>query len=95
MVQRSKQKMYLTANSIYRYLLEEDDELETLVLCTSSQVNLITTDQSLYEAIGSIQDKSAISFNKLVKLLEVTDILSYRQSMSKPDLFSLTQELRI
>ena len=72
--QKQKQTMYLTAEAIYKYLLGIDDTIETLILCRSSQINLITTDQSLYEALGSIKDRTMIDYNKLVKLLEVTDI---------------------
>jgi len=81
---KTKQRMYLTAESIYKFLLEMDDKLDTLVLCKSSEAHLITTDQSLYEAIGSIEDKSKINFSKLVKLIEVTEIASFAQSMKKP-----------
>lgn len=82
--QVTKQKMYLTAESIYRFLLEQDDKLDTLILCKSSEVNLMTTDQSMYEALGSIEDKSKINFNKLVKLMEVTELLPFTQAMKKP-----------
>ena len=74
--------MYLTAGSIYRFLLAQDDKLDTLILCSSGQIDLLTTDQSLYEALGSFEDRSSIDMNRLVKLLEVTDILSYRRSMA-------------
>lgn len=82
--QKAKQRMYLTAESMYKFLLGMDDKIDTLVLCRSSEVHLITTDQSIYEAIGSIEDKSKINFNKLVKLMEVTEIVSFAQSMKKP-----------
>ena len=82
--QQTKQKMYLTAESIYRFLLELDDKLDTLILCRSSEVYLVTTDQSLYEALGSIEDKSKINFNKLVKFMEVTELLPFSQTMKKP-----------
>ncbi|MCK5026698.1 MAG: hypothetical protein KAS15_08940 [Nanoarchaeota archaeon] len=82
--QQTKQRMYLTAESIYRFLLELDDKLDTLILCKSSEVNLVTTDQSLYEALGSIEDKSKINFNKLVKFMEVTELLPFLQTMKKP-----------
>ncbi|MEA3515170.1 MAG: hypothetical protein U9R34_06840 [Nanoarchaeota archaeon] len=81
--QQTKQRMYLTAESIYRFLLELDDKLDTLILCKSSEVNLVTTDQSLYEALGSVEDKSKINFNKLVKFMEVTELLPFSQTMKK------------
>ena len=84
MQQKAKQRTYLKADSIYKFLLELDDELDTLVLCKSSSIHLITSDQSLYEALGSIDDKSKINFSKLVKLLEVTELISYVQSTKMP-----------
>ena len=79
---KQKQTLYLTAEAIYRYLLGMDENLETLILCKSQTVNLITTDQSLYEAIGSVEDKNnTIDYNKLVKLFEVTTVKSFEESM--------------
>jgi hypothetical protein len=77
-----KQRMYLRAETIYQFLTDENDELDTLVMC-QNKVNLVTTDQSLYEALGSIDDKGKINFNKLVKLLEVTEVASFKQVMHK------------
>lgn len=79
-----KQKMYLTAEAIYKYLLGTDEKIDTLVMCKSSEYELISTDQSLYEAIGAIEDKTKINFNKLVKLLEVTSLMSFDKTMNKP-----------
>lgn len=76
--------MYLTAETIYKFLTGLDDKLETLILCKSSYVKFLTTDQSLYEAIGSIGDRSKIDYNKLVKLLEVTEIKPFTMMMKKP-----------
>lgn len=77
-----KQTLYLTAEAIYRFLLGMDEELETLILCKSHTVNLLTTDQSLYEAFGSVPEKNeTLDYNKLVKLLEVTTVKSFEESM--------------
>jgi len=78
-----KQKSYLKAEAIYRFLLNLDDALDTLIMCRSSEVELVTTDQSIYEAIGAVEDKASINLNKLTKLLEVADILSFKESMKK------------
>jgi hypothetical protein len=43
----------------------------------------MTTDQALYEALGSIEDRDTINFNKLIKLLEVTTIASFKTAMKK------------
>ncbi|MFO7711200.1 MAG: hypothetical protein R6V53_05540 [Candidatus Woesearchaeota archaeon] len=80
---KQKQTMYLTAEAIYKYILGIDEDIETLIMCKSGTINLLTTDQSLYEAIGSIEDRSSIDYNKIVKLLEVTEIRPFRVTMKK------------
>lgn len=73
--------MYLTAETLFNFLSAKDDELDTLILCRSSEVNLMTTDQSLYEALGSFEDRTQIDYNRLVKLLEVTAIAPFTEMM--------------
>jgi len=82
-LEQQKQKSYLKAEAIYRFLLGADDKLDTLVMCQSSEIGLVTTDQSLYEAVGAFEDKSKINLNKLTKLLEVVEVISFRESMKK------------
>ena len=78
-----RQKSYLKEEAIYRFLLGLDDALDTLIMCKSSEVELVTTDQSIYEAIGAVEDKTKINLNKLTKLLEVAEVLSFKESMKK------------
>ncbi len=77
------QRVYLKAESIHRFLSGDHDELDTLIMC-QTQTRLVTTDQSLYEALGSFKDKTQINLNKLVKLLEMVRIESFEQAMKKP-----------
>ena len=53
-------------------------------MCKPNNIELVTTDQSLYEAIGSIEDKKKIDYAKLVKFLEVVNIVSFKEKMQKP-----------
>jgi len=76
-----KKEMFLKAEAIYRYL-DGNERLETLIMCKPADTTLMTTDQSLYEALGSI-DKTKINYNKLVKFLENVDVLSFRSAMKK------------
>ncbi len=85
-----KQKMFLRAEAILRYL-RGNEELHTLVTTKNTEVDLVTTDQSLYEALGSIENRSEIDLNLLVKLLEVTSIVPF-QEMMKQDRKILTDE---
>jgi len=85
-----KQKMFLRADAILRYL-RGNEELHTLITTKNTEVDLVTTDQSLYEALGSIENRSEIDLNLLVKLLEVTTITPF-QEMMKQDRKILTDE---
>ena len=71
------------AETIYNYLLGKE-EVETLIMCKPDGLDLVTTDQSLYEALGSVEDKSSLDYGKLVKFLESVDILSFKHSVKKP-----------
>ena len=75
-------RKYLTANKIYQYLMG-DEKLETLICCNPDNIDLMTTDQSLYEAIGSITKKEEVNISKLVKLLEIVNILSFKYSLGR------------
>ena len=76
---RVKQKVYLKPEMILRFLITSNDQMETLILCKSSEIDLITTDFNLYEAIASIKTDDAFKLNKLGKLFEVVDIHSFRE----------------
>ena len=76
------QKKYLKAEAIVKFF-NGDDVLDTEIMCNPSR-NLITTDQSLYEALGSFEDKSKIDLNRLVKLLEVVEVVSYTRTFKRP-----------
>lgn len=79
----SKQEFYLSPEIILKYLITDDDKIDTLVMCKSSEIDLVTTDYSLYEAIGSIKPYDQTKLNKLVKLLEVVEVVSYKNRMNK------------
>ena len=80
---KQRNKAYLKAEASYRFLLELDDKLDTKIKCKNPNANLVTTDQSLYEAIGAVKDKSSINMNNLTKLLEVVEIVPYKKLMKK------------
>lgn len=82
--------MYLRAEAILKYL-KGDDKLNTLITAQNTEVELVTTDQSLYEALGSIEKRNDIDINLLVKLLEVTTVMPYSEMM-KQERKILTEE---
>jgi hypothetical protein len=79
-MRKSKERYYLNAETIYNYMCG-DDELETAVMCKPEEIDLATSDQNLYEALGSIEDRDTISYHKLVKFLENVDVVSHRETL--------------
>ena len=71
----------LKAEDILAYLLGTDDQLDTLIKCKPSDIDLVCYDQSLYEALGSFKDYDEFSFRKLVKLIESADIISFKAGL--------------
>ncbi|MBN2421952.1 hypothetical protein JXB41_01885 [Candidatus Woesearchaeota archaeon] len=76
-----KKRIYLTAELILRYLTG-DEELENLIIFKNTGYQFISSDQSLYEALGSVKNKKNFDITKLVKLIEVTNIVSFKMAMN-------------
>ena len=74
-----KQKLYLKAGAILKYFLGTSDKIENMILCRNNEIDLVTTDQDLYEALGSIKDYDKFNQRKLVKFLEVVEIGSLKR----------------
>ena len=72
--QTNIQEVYLKAETILRYLIGGDEQLETLVMCNPANQRFVTTDQDLYNALGSLKDYDNFELRKLVKLLEHTTV---------------------
>ena len=53
-VQKAR-KMMIKPEAILRYLITDDDRMDTLIMCQGEQLNLITTDHYVYEAMGSVK----------------------------------------
>ena len=78
-----KQKLYLKAGAILKYFLGTSNKIENLILCRNNEIDLVTTDQDLYEALGSIKDYDNFNQRKLVKFLEVVEIGSLKRVKGK------------
>lgn len=83
-IAQQRKGIMLKAEDILAYLLGSDDQLDTLIKCKPSGVDLICYDQSLYEALGSFKDYDEFSFRKLVKFIESTDIVSFKNTLHQP-----------
>lgn len=82
-MEKGKQKMYLKPEALLKFFLGTDDEIDTLIKCKGSEIELVTYDHDLYEALGSLKDYDSLDVRKLIKLFEVVDILSYKKSLGK------------
>lgn len=80
---QQKQKYFIKANKILKYLITDDDETDTLITCKSSEIDLVTSDYDVYQALTSIKEYDDFNLNKLKKLFEVIEIVSYAQNMKK------------
>ena len=78
-----KEKLYLKAGGILKFFLGTSDKIETLVMCRGNEIDLVTTDQDLYEALGSLKDYDNFNQRKLVKFLEVVEIGSLKRVKGK------------
>lgn len=74
-IQKPK-KMMIKPEAILRYLISDDDKMDTLIMCQGEQLSLMTTDHYVYEAMGSIKPYDNFRLNKLVKFFQVVDVHS-------------------
>ena len=79
----TKQKLMLKPELILRYLIGDDDETDTLIMCKNSTINFITTDHDVYQALCCIKPSDNFNFNKLKKLFEVADIASFKEKFGR------------
>jgi len=79
----SRQTLMLKPELILRYLISEDDKTDTLIMCNTSDINLITTDQNIYQALCCINKEDNFNLNKLKKLFEVADVHSFKEKFGK------------
>ncbi len=82
-METGKQKMYLKPETILRFFMGVDDEIDTLIKCKGSEIELVTYDHDLYEALGSLKEYDSLDVRKLIKFFEVVDIISYRKNTGK------------
>jgi len=91
--QKEDKEYVLLPSAILRYLIGKDDEIETLILCKSSEVKLVTSDKAIYEALGSIKKYDDFKLPKLVKLFEVTKVQTAKEKPILTD--KRVEEIRI
>ncbi|MBW3011875.1 hypothetical protein KY311_01700 [Candidatus Woesearchaeota archaeon] len=74
-----RKEYILLPSAILKYLIGADDEIDTLIMCKSSELKIKTTDKAIYEALGSIKPYDDFKLNKLVKLFEVAEVAAAKE----------------
>ncbi|MFH1064624.1 MAG: hypothetical protein V1729_06075 [Candidatus Woesearchaeota archaeon] len=65
---------FIEADTILRYLIGADDDLDTLIICNPKRQRFVTTDQEVYHALGSVKEYDDFRLNKLSKFFETVTI---------------------
>jgi hypothetical protein len=76
------QRLYVSPETLMKYLLGVDDKIDTMITCKDPGCDLITSDQALYEALGSM-DKDKVNYFRLVKLLESVRVVSFEEKLGQ------------
>lgn len=96
-IRPNQNREFLKAAQILRYLISDDEDMSTKILCNLEQKNFVTTDKELYEALGSIKDYDDFKRAKLTKFFEVVDVYPFKMAAKrvKPILtFKKVEQLR-
>jgi hypothetical protein len=73
-----KLKNFVNKNLIREYLLDKNQELDTLITCSGNDIRCSTTDRALFGALISFENRREIDINRLIKFIEKTDIYPQR-----------------
>jgi len=71
---KMKLKNFVDKTLIREYLLEQNQQIDTLITCSGDDIRCSTTDRALFDALISFEDRNKININRLIKLIEKTDI---------------------
>ena len=96
-VSSQKKQVMLNAAAILKYLVGNDEKIETMIMCKDPHLSLATTDNEIYNALGSLKPYDSFKINRLTKFFENVDVRSFRQNTGseKPVLtFERADELR-
>jgi hypothetical protein len=80
---KQRQRIFLSSTTLLKYFLNTDDYIDTLITCRGTELELVTHDYNLYEALGSLKPYDNFNLNKLIKLLEVVRITPYENKEGK------------
>ena len=78
-----REKFFVKASTILKYLITDDDKTDTLITCKSNEVNLMTSDFEVHQTLACINEDDNFNLNKLKKFFEVVEISSYENYTKK------------
>tara|TARA_Y100000310_G_scaffold326243_1_gene390875 strand:+ start:1913 stop:2233 length:321 start_codon:yes stop_codon:yes gene_type:complete len=78
-----KRNERIDTEMILKYLIKDDDELNTKIMCKEHGINLVAVDKDVYEALGSIKKYDLFKLNKLTKFFEIVDVISFKERTGK------------
>ncbi|MBW2963926.1 hypothetical protein KY363_00560 [Candidatus Woesearchaeota archaeon] len=67
-------ELFIDAGKILRYLIGNDERLDTLIICNPEKLRFVTTDQEVYHALGSVKEYDTFRLNRLAKFFEQVSI---------------------
>ena len=70
----------LDSDVILKYLMGNDEKIETMIMCKNPNVDLTATDREVYDALGSLRPYDNFKINRLTKFFENVDVHSFRQN---------------
>ena len=73
----------INAETILKFLIGNDDVIDTKIICKQPDINLVTTDKDVYEALASVKQYDNFNFNKLKKFFENVEVKSFRDITGK------------
>lgn len=77
---RHKKQIGLNSEAILRFLMGSDEKIETMVMCKDPNVDLVTNDNEIYNALGSLRPYDSFKLNRLTKFFENVDVRSFKDT---------------
>ena len=74
-----KKQVMLDSAAILKYLMGNDEKIETMIMCKNPNISLATTDNEVYNALGSLRPYESFKINRLTKFFENVEVKSFKE----------------
>ncbi len=81
--QAGKEVVFIKPEILLRYLITDDETVDTLITCKNTEYDIVTSDNTIYQALGSIQQYDNVKLNRLTKFFEVVEVFSAKEKTGK------------